>query len=77
MEDIEIEKFLEELRTVETNVTQLKNEMKKLPLAEKMDKETEKKKLQQQVTMLHTQQQQRADKVEELQEEDERVTGII
>ena len=51
--------------------------MKQLPLAQKMAKAIEMRKFQQQVIMMCTQQQQHADKVEELQVEDERVTGII
>ena len=51
--------------------------MKKLPLEEKMAKQMEMKKLQQQVTVLHTQHQQRIDKVVELQDKAEIFTGII
>ena len=51
--------------------------MKQLPLAQKMAKATKMRKLQQQMTMLCTQQQQREEKVEELQAEAERVTCII
>ena len=51
--------------------------MKQLPLACKIAKEKEMRKLQQQVTVLRTQQQHRADKVEEMQFEAERVKSII
>ena len=40
--------------------------MKQLPLAQKMAKAIEMRKLQQQMTVLHTRQQQREKKVEEL-----------
>ena len=55
--EFKLEKVAEQLRIAETEVTQLKNEMKKLPLE---------KKLQQKVATLQTQQQQRIDKVTEL-----------
>ena len=45
----------------------MRNEMKKFPLAKKLAKVIEMKKLQQQVTVLNTQQQQRIDKVVDLQ----------
>ena len=45
----------------------MRNEIKKFPLAKKLAKAVEMKKLQQQVTLLNTQQQQRTDKVLELQ----------
>ena len=44
IDDNELEKVVEELCRVETKETQLKYEMKKLPLAEKMDKAAEMKK---------------------------------
>ena len=44
----------------------MKNEMKKFPLAKKMDKVVEMKKLKHQVAALGNQQQQRTDKVVEL-----------
>ena len=45
----------------------MRNEMKKFRLAKKLATAVEMKKLQQQVTLLNTQQQQRTDKVLELQ----------
>ena len=38
--NVELEKVTEELSITETKVTQVKNKMKKLPLAQKMAKET-------------------------------------
>ena len=61
--------------TTEIEVNPLKDEMKQFPLARKMDKETEMRKLQQQVIVMRTQQQHRAEKVEELWVEI--VIGII
>ena len=52
IDDAKLQKFIEELHTDETKVSQLKCDMKQLPLAKKMAKETEMRKLQQQVTML-------------------------
>ena len=40
--------------TYETKVTKMKNEMKKITLVEKMDKDSKMKKIQQQVTTLQT-----------------------
>ena len=40
MEDVELEKFIEEMCTAETEVTQLNNEMKQLPLVKNMAKVT-------------------------------------
>ena len=51
--------------------------MKQLPFSLKIVKAIEMWKLQQQMTVLRTQQQQCEEKVEELQAEVERVTGII
>ena len=51
--------------------------MKQLPLAQKMAKATEMRKLQQQMTSLHTHQKQCEEKVEELQVEEDIVTCII
>ena len=62
-DDAELEKVTEQLHTAETEVNQLKNEMNKFPLEEKMAKTVEMKKLQQQVIALRTQQQQRNEKV--------------
>ena len=39
MEDVELEEVIEEKHTNETKVTQLKNEMKQLPLVQKMSKQ--------------------------------------
>ena len=55
----------------------IRNGMKKLPITEKMAKAIEMRKLQQRMTALSTQQQQHEDKVEELQDNVERVMGII
>ena len=49
---------------------QMKNDMKKLPLSQKMAKIVDMKKVQQQVATLRTQQQKRTDMVVELQEEE-------
>ena len=38
--DTKLEKYVEDLRTAKTKVIHLNNEMKKLPLAEKVAKET-------------------------------------
>ena len=46
IDDEELEKFTKKLHTTEIEVTQMKNEMKKLPLAEKMAKDSKMKKLQ-------------------------------
>ena len=62
---------------VEVHVNEMKNAMKKFPLAEKMAKAAEMKKLQQHVTVMHTQQRHHVDKVEELHAKAERVTNII
>ena len=77
IDDDKLEKVAEELHTAETEVTPLKNEMKNLPLAKKIAKVAKMKKLQQQVTVLHTQQKQRTDKVIEFHVEAERITDII
>ena len=61
----------------EANITQIRNDMKHLPLAHKIAKEMKMRKLQQQMIVLCTQQQQREEKVEELQDEGERVTTTI
>ena len=53
--DIELEKVIEKLYNAKTKATQMKNEMKKFPLANKMDKAIEMKKLQQQAIVLQTQ----------------------
>ena len=45
----------------------MRNETKKFPLAKNLAKAVEMKKLQQKVTLLNTQQQQRIDKVVDLQ----------
>ena len=45
--DDDLDKITEQLRTIETEVNQLKSEMKKLPLVEKMAKDTDMKILQQ------------------------------
>ena len=52
IDDAKLQKVVEELHTDDTKVNQLKYDMKQLPLAQKMAKETEMRKLQQQVTML-------------------------
>ena len=63
IDDEDLEKFVKQLCTSKIEVNQLKNEMKKLPLVEKMDKVVDMKKLQHQVAMLRTQQQQATDRV--------------
>ena len=45
MDDVESEKLAKELTTVEGNIAQIRNEMKQFPLAHKMAKETEMRKL--------------------------------
>ena len=40
MEEAELEKFIEELHSTHIEVTQLKNEMKQLPLVQNMAKVT-------------------------------------
>ena len=65
------------MRTTETKVTHMKNEMKKLLLIEKMTKVVEMKKVQQEVATLWTQKQKRINRAAELQAEAERVTSII
>ena len=55
IDDGELEKVAEELCTVEAEVNQMKEGMKQFPLEEKIDKETKMRKLQQKVTVLHTQ----------------------
>ena len=52
--------------TTEIEVNPLKDEMKQFPLARKMDKETEMRKLQHQIVLLRTQQQHREENMEEL-----------
>ena len=54
--EAELKKVVEELRTAKIGVTQLNIEIKNLPIAEKMAKATEMNKLQQQVTVLCMQQ---------------------
>ena len=66
MDDEQSEKIENEMILLEANITQIRNDRKHLPLAHKMAKEAEMRKLQQQVTMLHTQQQHHVEKVEEL-----------
>ena len=62
---------------VETNITQIGNAIKQLPLEQKKVNIAEEHRLQQQTTALCAQQQQREEKVEELQAEAEKVIGII
>ena len=45
VDDQELEKFTEQLHIAKTEVNQMKNEMKKLPLAKKMAKVVEMKKV--------------------------------
>ena len=66
MDDEQLDKIANELTLIEANFTQIRNDMKQLPLAQKMAKETEMRKLQQQVTVLRTQQQHHEENVEEL-----------
>ena len=58
IDDEQSQRIAIELTTFEANITQLRNEMKQLPLAQKMVKATEMRKLQQQMTVLRTQQKQ-------------------
>ena len=53
IEDIELQKFADEIGRTDTKVTQLKNDMKQLPLAQKMAKVTKMKKLQQSDGVAH------------------------
>ena len=62
---------------MEANIAQMRNEIKQLPLEEKKVKTADMRRLQQQTTMLHAQQQQREEKVEELQAKSKRVIGLI
>ena len=55
IDDADLENITENFHTVETKETQLKDEMNKFPLAEKMAKAIEMKKLQQQIVVLRTQ----------------------
>ena len=55
-----------ELTMFEANITQIRNNMKQICLAQNKVKETELQKLHQQITVLRTQQHQREEKVEEL-----------
>ena len=57
IDDEELEKVAEELITPKMEINQMRNEMKKFPLAKKLAKVEEMKKPHQQVTMLKTQQQ--------------------
>ena len=77
MDDEKSQKIENEMILFEANIMHIRNDMKHLPLAKKMGKEMEMRKLQQQMTLLRTKQQQREEKVEELQVEAEKVTGII
>ena len=72
----DLEKVAQQLCIAETKATQMKNEMKKFPLIEKIAKAVDMKMLQQQVATLQNQKL-RTDKVTELQDEVERVIGII
>ena len=65
------------MHIAEIEANKLKNEMKKFPLAKKMANAIEMNKLQQQVATLQTPQEKRTNKVAELQEEENKVTGII
>ena len=77
IDDDEFEKITKKIHTVETKVNQLKSEIKKLPLIEKMAKAIDMKNLQDHVATMQEQQQKWSDRVIELQAEAERVTGII
>ena len=66
MDDEELEKLVNEMTSVEENITHIRNDMKKLSLAQKKAKEAEMRKLQQQVRLFLTQQQHHAKEVEEL-----------
>ena len=77
MDDEKSHKIENDLTLFEANIMQIRNDMKQLPLAQKMAKVTEMRKLQQQMTLLHTQHKQREEKVEYLKAKVKRVTGII
>ena len=77
MEDEKSQNIASQLTMIEVNITHIRNDMKQLTLAQKMAKATKMSKLQQQITMLRTQQKHHEEKVEELQDELERVTCII
>ena len=77
MEDEKSQNIASQLTMLEVNITHIRNDMKQLTLAQKMAKATKMSKLQQQITMLRTQQQHHEEKVEELHAEVERVKGII
>ena len=55
IDDKDLDEIIEVLRTIETKVNQLKNEMKKLSLVEKMAKSIDVKRIQQQVATLQEQ----------------------
>ena len=57
IDDAKSQKIANELTAFEVNITKKRNDMKQLPLTQKMAKATEMRKLQQQITMLLTQQQ--------------------
>ena len=54
IDDEELQKVTKKLHTVEIEVNQMKNEMNKIPLAEKIAKAPEMKKVQKNVTTLQT-----------------------
>ena len=77
IDDEELEQVTQQFHTTEAEFNKLQDDLKKLPMTEKMSKVVDMKKLQQQVEKLITHQQKRIDQVIELQEEVEKVTGII
>ena len=77
IDDVELEKVIEEIQTIESEVNQMKEGMKQFPLAKKIAKATKMRKLQHKVTVLCTQQYERIENVAELEDEVELITGII
>ena len=71
------QKIASDLTTVEATIAQMKNEIKQLALEKKKVKTTKMRTLQHQTVALRAQQQQRKEKVEELQAESKRIIGLI
>ena len=65
------------MNSIEENITHIMKNMNKLPLPQKMAKETKMRKLQHKVIVSHTQQKHHVEKVKEMQDEAKSVTGII
>ena len=77
MDDEKSQNIANELTGFEVDITHIRNDRKELPLVQKMAKAKEMRKLQQQMAVMCTQQHHREEKVEELQDEVERVIGLI